>query len=132
MTRFAATYPARVDKLVYLDGAYDRVRASTLITDDSIPAPVGESIPAPTGTDTSNEAAYVDYVHRSRGVNIPEADIRMRFRYDGWREEESHAYQSISVEPPQYKRVKAPALAIYAVDDSSDELYAVLRQRVPR
>ena len=27
MTRFAATYPARVDKLVYLDGAYDRVRA---------------------------------------------------------------------------------------------------------
>ena len=44
------------------------------------------------------EAAYVAYVHRSRGVNIPEADIRTRFRYDGWREEASHAYQSISVE----------------------------------
>ena len=28
MTRFGVTYPARVDKLVYLDGAYDRVRAA--------------------------------------------------------------------------------------------------------
>jgi pimeloyl-ACP methyl ester carboxylesterase len=129
ITRFAATYPARVDKLVYLDGAYDRVRAAMLITDDSVPAPAGESVPPPAGKDTLTEAAYVTYVHRSRGVAIPEADIRMRFRHDGWREEVSHAYQSISVEPPQYKRVKAPALAIYAVDDSSDELYALLRQQ---
>jgi non-heme chloroperoxidase len=129
MTRFAANYPARVDKLVYLDGAYDRVRAGLLVTDDSIPAPAGESIPPPTAKDTSSEAAYVAYVRRSRGVNIPEADIRMRFRYDGWREEATHAYQSITVEPPQYKRVKAPALAIYAVDSSDDELYAILRQQ---
>jgi len=129
ITRFAATYPARVDKLVYLDGAYDRVRAAMLITDDSVPAPAGESVPPPSAKDTSSEAAYVAYVRRSRGVNIPEADIRMRFRHDGWREEASHAYQSITVEPPQYKRVKAPALAIYAVDDSDDELYSLLRQQ---
>jgi len=129
ITRFAATYPARVDKLVYLDGAYDRVRAATLITDDSVPAPTGEAVPPPTAKDTLTESAYVAYVHRSRGVNIPEADIRMRFRHDGWREEISHAYQSISVESPQYRKVKAPALAIYAVDDSSDEVYALLRQQ---
>ena len=129
ITRFATTYPARVDKLVYLDGAYDRVRAAMLITDDSVPAPAGESIPPPSAKDTSTEAGYVAYVHRSRGVNIPEADIRMRFRHDGWREELSRAYQTITVEPPQYKRVKAPALAIYAVDDASDELYALLRQQ---
>jgi pimeloyl-ACP methyl ester carboxylesterase len=128
ITRFAATYPERVDKLVYLDAAYDRVRAGVLITDDSVPAPAGEEVAAPTGKDTLTESAYVAYVHRSRGVNIPEGDIRMRFRHDGWREEASHAYQSIAVETPQYKRVKAPALAIYAVDDSSDEVYALLRQ----
>lgn len=129
ITRFAATYPARVEKLVYLDGAYDRVRAGMLITDDSVPAPMGESVLPPAEKDTSTEAAYVAYVRRSRGVNIPEADIRMRFRHDGWREEGSHAYQSIAVETPQYKRVKAPALAIYAVDDSDDELYSLLRQQ---
>jgi pimeloyl-ACP methyl ester carboxylesterase len=129
ITRFAAAYPARVDKLVYLDGAYDRVRAANLITEDSVPAPAGESVPAPAAKDTLSESAYVAYVRRSRGVNIPEADIRMRFRHDGWREEASHAYQSITVEPPQYRRVKAPALAIYAVDDSSDELYSILRQQ---
>lgn len=123
ITRFAASYPARVEKMVYLDGAYDRVRAGMLITDDSVPAPVGESVVPPSAKDTATEAAYVAYVHRSRGVNIPEADIRMRFRHDGWREEASHAYKSITVETPQYKKVKAPALAIYAVDDASDELY---------
>ena len=128
MTRFAATYPARVDKVIYLDAAYDRVRASMLITDDSVPTPRGETIPAPKAADTTSEAAYVQYVHRSRGVNIPEADIRMRFRYDGWREELTHAYASMNVETPQYRRVQAPALAIYAVDDASDELYSLLRE----
>jgi pimeloyl-ACP methyl ester carboxylesterase len=129
MTRFAATYPARVDKLIYLDAAYDRVRASVLVTDDSVPEPRGETIPAPSGADTATEAAYVRYVHRSRGVNIPEGDIRMRFRHDGWREESTHAYASMSVETPQYRRLRAPALAIYAVDDSSDELYSLLRDQ---
>ena len=127
MTRFGVMHPARVDKLIFLDGAYDRVRASMLITDDSVPEPRGEFVAAPARSDTSSEAAYVAYVHRSRGVNIPEADIRMRFRYDGWQEEIGYAYQHITVETPQYKRLKAPSLAIYAVDDSSDELYSLLR-----
>jgi pimeloyl-ACP methyl ester carboxylesterase len=127
MTRFAATYPARVDRLIYLDAAYDRVRASILMADDSVPEPRPEVVAAPRRADTLSEAAYVAYVHRSRGVNIPEADIRMRFRHDGWREEATHAYQSIFVETPQYRRVLAPALAIYAVDDTSDELYSLLR-----
>lgn len=129
ITRFAATYPARVDRMIYLDGAYDRVRAGLLITDDSVPAPRGEAVPAPTRADTSSEAAYVAYVHRSRGVDIPEADIRMRFRHDGWQEDLGYAYQHINVETPPYRRVRAPALAIYAVDDASDELYSLLRDQ---
>src|SRR5215208_673398 len=31
MTRFAATYPDRIDKLVYLDAAYDRVAADAML-----------------------------------------------------------------------------------------------------
>jgi non-heme chloroperoxidase len=127
MTRLGANFPSRVQKLVYLDGAYDRVRASVLVSEDSVPAPEGESVIVPTGGDTLTPAAYVRYVHRSRGVNIPEADIRTRFRYDGWREEMTHAYAAMDVETPQYRRVRAPSLAIYAVNDRSDELYAKLR-----
>jgi pimeloyl-ACP methyl ester carboxylesterase len=127
MTRFAATYPDRVDKLVYLDAAYDRVRASDLIDDDSVGAPLGERIPFPGRADTATAAAYVAFVHRTRGVNIPEADIRTRYKYDGWREEMGHAYQAMEVETPDYAHVRAPALAIYAVDDRSDQLFSLLR-----
>jgi pimeloyl-ACP methyl ester carboxylesterase len=127
MTRLAADHPERVEKLVYLDAAYDRVRAARLVADDSAPAPAGETIRAPTGRDTASVEAYVAYVHRSRGVNIPEADIRTRYRLDGWREEITPAYQAVQTETPPYTLVKAPALAIYAVDPASDRLYALLR-----
>jgi pimeloyl-ACP methyl ester carboxylesterase len=128
LTRLAANHPERVDKLVFMDGAYDRVRANRLVSDDSVPAPDGEELRAKmTARDTASAAAYVDYVHRSRGVDIPEADIRARYRYDGWNEDVTRAAQSIEVETPQYRRVRAPALAIYAVNDQSDALFARLR-----
>lgn len=127
MTRLAANFPNRVDKLVFLDAAYDRVRAADLVDHDSVPAPIGETIPFPSAADTASPAAYVKYVHRSRKVNIPAADIRTRYRYDGWREEIDPAYMAIAVETPNYKRVRAPSLAIYAVNDDSDELFSLLR-----
>ena len=127
MTRLAANFPNRVDKLVFLDAAYDRVRATDLIDHDSVPAPIGETIPFPSAADTSTPAAYVKYVHRSRKVNIPEADIRTRYRYDGWREEINPAYMAITVETPDYAHVRASSLGIYAVNDKSDELFSMLR-----
>jgi pimeloyl-ACP methyl ester carboxylesterase len=132
MTRLGAHHPGRVDRLVYLDGAYDRVRANILVGMDSVPEPEGEKVILPTGGDTLTAAAYVAYVHRSRGVNIPEADIRTRFRYDGWREELTTAYGAIDVETPEYEKVRAPSLAIYAVNDTSDELYSTLRAEFKR
>ena len=67
-------------------------------------------------------AAYVDFVHRTRGVNIPESDIRERYRYDGWDEDITVAATSIGVEHPKYRAVRAPALAIYALADSVAQL----------
>jgi pimeloyl-ACP methyl ester carboxylesterase len=125
--RLAAEFPARVDKLVYLDAAYDRVRAQELMDADSVLANDEEPVIAPGRADTATAAAYVRFVHRSRGVNIPEADIRARYTHDGWNEEITHAYQAIGVERPDYAHVRAPALAIYAVNDRSDELYSLLR-----
>jgi pimeloyl-ACP methyl ester carboxylesterase len=121
MTRFAATYPRRVDKLVYLDAAYDRVRANELF--DAAPIVPGlPAPPSPRAEDTASAGAYVAFVHRTRGVGIPDADIRTRFRFDDWNEEITPAYLAITVEPPAYRAIRAPALAIYAVTDSVAQL----------
>ncbi|MEO7086957.1 MAG: alpha/beta hydrolase [Gemmatimonadaceae bacterium] len=122
MTRFAATYPDRVLKLVYLDAAYDRPAAEQLMEEVFPVPPDVPSPPEPTEADTATAAAYVSFVHRTRGVNIPESDIRTRFKYDGWDEGITDAAQSMRVERPAYTKVKAPALAIYAVTDSISQL----------
>ena len=122
MTRLANESPSLIDKLVYLDAAYDRVHAATLL-DDAFPVPPNvPGTPEPTAADTATPAAYVAFVHRVRGVNIPESDIRARLRYDGWHEEITTAYVSIEPEHPKYSGVKVPALAIYAVTDSVTQL----------
>jgi pimeloyl-ACP methyl ester carboxylesterase len=122
LTRFAATYPDRVSKLVYLDAAYDRVALDSMFA-AAYPAPLAlPPSPVPEAADTATAAGYVAFVHRTRGVNIPEADIRARYRSDGWNEEITPAYRAIVVEHPDYARVRAPALAIYAVTDSVSQL----------
>lgn len=139
MTRFAATYPRRVDKLVYLDAAYDRVAADSLLAGAIPGTPDLPVPPEPSAADTATPEAYVAFVHRTRGVNIPESDIRVRFRYDGWNEEITPAYAAITPEHPDYRAVRAPALAIYAVTDSvsqtepwqrADTMHAVALQAV--
>jgi len=122
MTRFAATYPDRVDRLVYLDAAYDRIDADSMFQNIFPVAPSVPARPTPTATDTATPSAYVAFVHRTRGLDIPEADIRTRYRYDGWNEEITPAYQSMTVEHPPYRSVRAPALAIYAVIDAVSQL----------
>jgi len=122
MTRFAGEYPALVDKLVYLDGAYDRVAADAQLQEIFPVPPNVPGRPAPTAADTATPAAYVAFVHRVRGVDIPESDIRTRYKYDGWEEDITNAYQSIAPEHPRYAAVRAPALAIYAVTDTITQL----------
>jgi non-heme chloroperoxidase len=122
MTRLAGEHPTQVDKLVYLDGAYDRVTADAELQQIFPLPPDVPPRPEPMAADTATPAAYVAFVHRVRGVDIPESDIRVRFRFDGWREEATNAYQSIAAEHPRYGKVKAPALAIYAVTDSVSQL----------
>jgi non-heme chloroperoxidase len=122
MTRFAGTYPDRVSKLVYLDAAYDRVAADSMLSELFPVLPDVPPRPEPTAADTASAAAYVAFVHRTRDVDIPEADIRTRYRYDGWNEENTFAYQAMSAEHPQYRKVRAPALAIYSVIDTVSQL----------
>jgi pimeloyl-ACP methyl ester carboxylesterase len=122
MTHLAATAPERVDRLVYLDAAYDRVAADSMLQEVFPVVPDISPPPQPDSAETATPAAYVAFVHRTRGVNIPESDIRARFRYDGWNEELTLAYQSIEPEHPDYHSIRAPALAIYAVTDTVTQL----------
>jgi len=123
LTRFAARFPNRVEKLVYLDAAYDRLAMDSLV-DITFTGPMDlPSMPQPNAADTATPPAYVAFVHRTRGVNIPEADIRARLAYDGAEETATFAYHEVGadVEHPRYREVRAPALAIYAVTDSVDQ-----------
>src|SRR4029078_8663186 len=86
-------------------------------TPPNVPGP-----PMPLAADTATPEADVDFVHRTRGVNIHESAIRTRYRYDGWEEQITVAYQSIEPERPNYSAVRVPALAIYAIADSASQL----------
>jgi non-heme chloroperoxidase len=122
MTHLAAQHPDQITKIVYLDAAYDRVAADSMMSEILPVTPEVAPRPEPTSADTATPEAYVQFVHRTRGINIPESDIRTRYRYDGWNEEITPAYQAIGVEHPPYKQVRAPSLAIYAVADTVSQL----------
>ncbi len=122
MTHFARAYPGRVHRLVYLDGAFDNIAVDSVsqgIFTAAMPYP---SRPPLTDADTSTFDAYVRYVHSSRGVNIPEADIRARVKYDGIIEELGIGYQGIgreaASERQHWETLSHPALAIFALRDS--------------
>jgi non-heme chloroperoxidase len=122
LTHFAHMYPSRVRCLVYLDGAFDNVAVdstSQSIFTSPMPFPSKSSL---TDEDTSTYATYVKYVHSSRGVNIPESDIRVRVKYDGIVEELGVGYTGIGKEAvserQHWERLRQPALAVFAVRDS--------------
>jgi pimeloyl-ACP methyl ester carboxylesterase len=80
LTAFASAYPARVDKVVYLDAAYDRSKTEALIADD----PALTFLPNH-GQPPGNDAIRAQLMKGSSA-----------FR-------------------PDYRGIRAPALAIYAV-----------------
>ena len=80
LTAFASAYPARVDKVVYLDAAYDRSKVAALIVDD----PVTKILP-------------------NRGQPPGDDPIRAQLM------------KGSSAFHPDYRGLRAPALAFYAV-----------------
>jgi pimeloyl-ACP methyl ester carboxylesterase len=72
LTAFASAYPARVDKVVYLDAAYDRSKVEALMAGDPIAKIVGHPIEPPADPIRSqlmkgSAAFHPDY----RGVRAP-------------------------------------------------------------
>jgi non-heme chloroperoxidase len=134
MTQFVRAYPGRVIKAVFLDGAFDNVAADSVAA--ALPGDLPTSWPtkAPlTDADTLTARAYVDYVHRTRGVKIPETDIRVRMSYDGIIEEIAPPYVAIGTnvdrDRPNWPTFPVPALAIFAVTDSMSQTEPWMRSQ---
>lgn len=118
MTRLARNYPDRVRRMVYLDGAFDNITvdsiAQTIFT-SAIAYPTKAPLRA---ADTATYRAYVNYVHSTRGVRIPESDIRVRVKHDGIIEELGVGYTGIGREAEnerqEWETLPRPALGIFA------------------
>jgi len=118
MTKFAALYPARVNKLVYLDAAADRTEIGTLLA-KSPPMPEMKT------ADSASISAVQKFMHRVYGISVSESELRAGsvFTKDGRFIKDITAdsiYEAIlkAIEKPNYKAVQAPALSFYAVPDS--------------
>jgi pimeloyl-ACP methyl ester carboxylesterase len=123
LTMFAAKYPQRVEKLVYLDAAYDH---STMTFRDELDALFP---PFPEHDNKSYNASKAWYKKFFR-VTTPavEADLRTSYLlHDDGRLEDvtpESVYKALIkfAQPnPAYSQVKAPALSFYA-DDSWPDL----------
>lgn len=125
LTRFAALHPERVGKLVYLDAAYDR----------STQGPVFEQDPmeqkGPTQADRASVEAYLVYARRARldlarywtAPVIADITENLAAQADGsvaWRTPGpvfGAIIGGVSTAAPEYDRVRAPALALYSVEN---------------
>lgn len=125
MTRFAGTYPTHVDKLIYLDAAYDHSQ----LTDSSLVAQAPEvfKLLARTADDYQSLDAYRNWYKTKRygfWSDAQEADMR-----EGTIVSSDGSISGIVMPPsvfqaiergaqesqPEYSRVKAPALALYSL-----------------
>jgi pimeloyl-ACP methyl ester carboxylesterase len=125
MTRLTRTYPNRIRRMVYLDGAFDNAAVDSVAEEvftTPMPYPPKEPLQA---RDTATYRAYVAYVRATRGVRIPESDIRVRVKHDGIVEELGVGYTGIGreaeSEPQEWPTLPVPALGIFAVRETFEQ-----------
>lgn len=127
---FAARYPDRVGKLVYLDAAYDRAELRRILTMSLLTNPKPPAPPKPNRNDISSVANYSQYLERIYGVRWPEAEVRATKRFDAngrYIEEVTNGSTGLKIlqgeEHPDYNKIAAPALALYAIQESMEQAY---------
>ncbi|HSG09702.1 MAG TPA: alpha/beta hydrolase, partial [Longimicrobiales bacterium] len=123
MSRFAVDHPQRLGRLVYLDAAYDRTLPS------ESPTPVWAVPPGPTVADVASRTAFQTFLSGVLGVRFPLEEVAATtvVANDGTVAgyvTPSSINQAIltTVEKPDYATIEAPALAIYAIPDTPDDV----------
>jgi pimeloyl-ACP methyl ester carboxylesterase/ketosteroid isomerase-like protein len=118
-TFFAARFPGRVARVIYLEGANDRRPGH-----QQPPRAPWPPLPAMTAADSASDRAYQAYVQRILGPRLPLSDIRATFRFDrqgrlsGGVSSPSVAGVLLgSMGPAPFDSVEVPALAIYSRPD---------------
>jgi non-heme chloroperoxidase len=118
--------PEHVEKLVYLDAAYDRVALHEAEKNE----PQGPETPnqKPADQDKASVATYNAYIERTYGVRMPEAELRATVILDAsGRYVRDRTPETIDkligdgVSHPDYAHITAPALAIYNVNESVEK-----------
>jgi pimeloyl-ACP methyl ester carboxylesterase len=127
MTAFAAKYPDRVNKLVYLDAAYDRSDFVTLMRKAPYPPQAQPEMSAIDSTSVFTVSAYLSNIF---GMKYPESEVlaTRTFTEEG-KLEGSVTSDRIGIkiimglESPAYKDIQCPALAVFAVFNHVYELF---------
>lgn len=118
VTKFATTYPNRTSALVYIDAAYNRTKVQQLL-----------QLPQPEPTHTDHDFASVENwnadVTRDLNGRPPNTEVcNTRFVSSDGHVGQRKTLDDIAdqfvklAEPPQYTKVQAPALALYAREDA--------------
>lgn len=122
MTLLAGRYPDRVERLVYLDAAYDRTLLRTVL--EKMPA-----IPLPSNEDVSTAVFFAKYLERIQGVAIPLEEVEScyvlggsltSFKLKGDPMAQYHIGRGLV--SPSYANVRCRVLAIYAVPCDTRQL----------
>ena len=131
LTAFAGAYPERTAGLVYLDAAYDRKRMPPM--PDEFKRIAAEA-PQPTTEELASALAFERYQDRLQGFHVPIGEALATTEFDSAGALVAHSTPQrvgaairSAFQLPDYSRVHAPALAIYAEAESASDLLPWLR-----
>lgn len=122
-----ARHPGRVDRLVYLDSGFD---FWTLNRSPEWKSGVLRSPQPPIAVYEDDSAwSWTLWAERLSGPDYPEAEVRMLYQFDadgrfvGGTDVDSTVQRLVTnTEPTRLRRIRAPALALYAVPGSAEVL----------
>jgi len=134
MTRLAIKYPDDVDKLVYLDAAYDR----THLLEISARQPAQ---PAPSMDDEKSLIVYLKWLKKTRPIWSPACEASYRDTRDPTPGFNFHTstpafvpgelLKGSLVFHPDYARIKCPILAFFAFDNQAEARWLAQMPRQP-
>jgi non-heme chloroperoxidase len=124
ITKIASDYPDRIEKIIYLDAAYDRTEMMKMFA-------YMPEFPKATAADSTSFQAQKKYMEKINGISLPDEELQemMIFAEDGKYLKDvvtdsiMGLLYGISVKP-NYERIKCPSLAIYASRESARNFFS--------
>jgi pimeloyl-ACP methyl ester carboxylesterase len=131
LSDFAARFPQRTAGVVYLDAAYDRSGTTGRLIAMAIGDRLPPSPPAPDDDECASVDSYREYLQKIYGVSFPKSEVRATRLFDAQGRYECDATDggtNMKVmrgeKEPEYEKITAPVLALYAVGRGLEQDYA--------